>query len=372
MDISAIRSSYALLELLLGGHILSHEELDILLSKKIREDLYLDYKHGDELKKPDPAKTLREYMTAFANSAGGVLIIGVSNTYQVTGCKAPGGHPVDEWASRCLQDLHYYFSPPPRFHRIEYPIDLRTNEQKVVLVAAVDRSMLLIPLRQGRNQVYYLRFHDQTSNTYTLQAPEYLINDILLGRRNVPLIKVNPIMFSSIGFYMDNNTGNNFIQCGIKFDIENISFVWGKDARIGCLYINANHEGTGYSEYLKSFITMLDVPPSLSKLHRSWVNRYKAIGDIKPFQDLHVVFENIMIPSSVVGCHDDYLWKAAVYVISENTPPLWYQVTVRIDVPLRTWVASSSKTTPNRDIIVVEQVSAGFPEVGWALAPVSA
>src|ERR671923_265875 len=56
------------------------DELNALLSDQVVEDQYLEYKHGDELKKgtkPGPSDTIRQYVSGFANAEGGVLIVGV-------------------------------------------------------------------------------------------------------------------------------------------------------------------------------------------------------------------------------------------------------------------------------------------------------
>lgn len=86
------QKSLELLEFLMSGYILDPDELDDLLMEKTPEDLFLDYKDGKILKeKRKAAQTLREYMSGFANSQGGTLIIGVDqNTWSVTGCVAPG------------------------------------------------------------------------------------------------------------------------------------------------------------------------------------------------------------------------------------------------------------------------------------------
>jgi predicted HTH transcriptional regulator len=95
----ALLQSIQLLEELLTGHQLSAIELDELVENKVKEDLYLDYKHGDLLEK-DASKTIREYVSAFANSAGGILIIGVNESgsipTEVTGCNGHGKGNLDE------------------------------------------------------------------------------------------------------------------------------------------------------------------------------------------------------------------------------------------------------------------------------------
>lgn len=104
-----------LLESLVSGREMTPGELDNLVSDKVLEDIHLDYKHGDVLNdKKKAARMLREYVAAFANSAGGILIVGVNapqdQPWTVTGCTAPGGGDLREWASRCLTQIAPYLS----------------------------------------------------------------------------------------------------------------------------------------------------------------------------------------------------------------------------------------------------------------------
>ena len=101
-----------LLDSLLVDRQMSAEQLNALVAEGVLEDLLLDYKDGRELADAKKAgRTLRQYMSGFANSDGGVLIIGVNDRdWIVTGCPAPGGglrsdhaHRGQEWplTSRC-------------------------------------------------------------------------------------------------------------------------------------------------------------------------------------------------------------------------------------------------------------------------------
>jgi len=170
-----------LLEAIMAGQQITTDELDDLLRNRVSEDLFLDYKHGNELlDKKKGSSTIRQYLSAFANSAGGVLIIGVDeHNWDITNCVAPGGGDLAIWAASCLTPIAPYFSPPPRFQVVKHP-------KGDVLIAATERSLGLVPCIEAGEFVYYLRFHDQTLSNKTLRAPEYLIADLVLGRRQQP------------------------------------------------------------------------------------------------------------------------------------------------------------------------------------------
>jgi hypothetical protein len=110
-----------LLDYLLEDNTLGQDELDQFIQVYPDEGQYFDYKNGSitsrHKREPEGKLTIRKYVSGFANSDGGVLIIGVDEQRprQIARCEErPGGHALDEWASRCLQDMVGYFSPLPR------------------------------------------------------------------------------------------------------------------------------------------------------------------------------------------------------------------------------------------------------------------
>ena len=167
-----------LLELLLSGHQLTIDELDNLVKSKIKEDQFLEFKSGKEVEEKNSPKTIRDYLCGFANSNGGVLIVGVDApggfATTVDGCNNHKKGDLADWASRCLTPVAGYFSPVPKFQVLQHP-----NGE--VLICVARRSLNLIPQIENQQLVYYLRIHEQT-----LKAPEYLMSDLLLGRKQKP------------------------------------------------------------------------------------------------------------------------------------------------------------------------------------------
>src|SRR5690606_18189423 len=115
-------------------------DLDALVKEKVKEDEYIDYKSGTLLKKSpkERARTVREYLSGFANSNGGVVIFGIQEEkerpLQVDGCDPKDvGSNLDDWASDCLKDIASYFSPLPKFKVVSHP-------DGEVLVCGVGRS----------------------------------------------------------------------------------------------------------------------------------------------------------------------------------------------------------------------------------------
>src|SRR5437762_2401784 len=93
-------------------------ELDDLLKVRVKEGLHPEYKAGLKEKDFDAPGVVRENVSAFANSDGGVLFVGVDRKHKITGCDVQGGAGLSDWATRCLEHMVPYFSPQPRIHEI--------------------------------------------------------------------------------------------------------------------------------------------------------------------------------------------------------------------------------------------------------------
>ena len=169
-------TSREFLELALSGEPITAAHLDVLVKERVKEDEYIDYKSGALLKKPpkERARTVREYLSGFANSDGGVVIFGIQEEKerptQVDGCdpKDVGGNLMG-WASHCVNPIWAFFSPLPRFEVVAHP-------EGEVLVCAVGRSYNLVPVVEEGRLAYHLRLGHQT-----LPATDYLMADLLLA-----------------------------------------------------------------------------------------------------------------------------------------------------------------------------------------------
>jgi hypothetical protein len=214
-----------LLEQLIAGHQMTPDDLDDLLNNQIPEGPFLDYKHGNELEKKRPSETIRQYLSGFANSEGGILIVGVDEaSWSVTGCSAPGGKDLAEWAASCVTPIASHFSPLPRFQVVEH------SEGKV-LVAFAGRSLNYVPCIKTGRLVYYLRFHDQT-----LEAPDYLISDLMLGRRQHPYLHITGAFLASL-YRQDGPQGSGVMDLCFQpvFQCENQSLSWAESVRLGII-----------------------------------------------------------------------------------------------------------------------------------------
>jgi predicted HTH transcriptional regulator len=157
-----------LLWYLLKGNTLTPDNLDQFIREHPHEDQDFDYKDGKIATRQERQKgsqIIRAYVSGFANSEGGVLIIGVGDDppRMIRACASDiGGQPLTEWASRCLQGMAGYFSPQPRFQVIHHP------HNGPVLSIAVARAPSLVPCVEAGVLKYFFRIGDST-----LPIPDY-------------------------------------------------------------------------------------------------------------------------------------------------------------------------------------------------------
>ncbi|MFZ5822692.1 MAG: ATP-binding protein [Chloroflexota bacterium] len=357
----ALLPSLQLLEELLTGRQLSVIELDELVNSKVKEDLYIDYKHGELLKEKDVSKTVREYMSAFANSAGGILIIGVNESggipNEVTGCNGHGKGNLDEWASRCLTPIAYHFAPQPRFQVIKH-------SKGEVLVCVVQRSLNLVPLTENGGIVYYFRLHDQT-----LRAPDYLMADILLGRRQQPIFEIEEIKALNFRRIVDN-AGCMDLSFEIGFRVGNANVVWADDSKWGVVFWSHNKtsnfgvESGRPGQYLLSYLEVnsetFTHPNPKHLLH----NRGPAPIS-KPF-DVGGVVISFVVPLRVQNSWFSYVWKAALYFVSRNSLPVWYQLEFVVNAnTVQLLVDEQKELVSPHDFFCVRKLSTERPVIAW-------
>ncbi|MCG8350342.1 MAG: ATP-binding protein [Chloroflexales bacterium] len=340
------QQSLKLLKTLMSGHQLTSAKLDQILTAHMDEDLFLEYKHGKELQKKNAAMTIRQYLSGFANSAGGVLIIDVDEaTWSVTQCIAPGGGDLADWASRCLTPVAHYFSPPPRFQVVSC---LQGN----VLVAAVERSMSLVPCVENGTLVYYLRIHDQT-----LKAPDYLMSDILLGRRNRSDLYVKEFHTSELSANFVSRPDDHFsIRFETQVVIENKSLSWAEDARIGIVSWSANsvYDKQALSDHLRSYIDVGD--DNILSKHCFIEHKTKTLGIIGAFDSITV---NVLSSHELLKRKNyiwfDYRWQAALYLVSKESLPIWYQLEIQVGQDLLTAANDQQKLSLGRPLLLLDR-----------------
>lgn len=344
------------LDSLMAGRELSAAELDEFLSQRHAEKLHIEYKHAKELEdNKKAAATLRQYMSGFANSAGGILMIGIDESnWEVSDCKVPGGGDLAKWASDCLVSIAAYFSPTPRFTVINHP-------KGKVLVASTARSLGLVPCYEGGRIIHYFRFHDKT-----LAAPEYLVSDLVLGKRQNAVLQVLPTWFT---ITRNSGSGGWHLIPAANIKVENQSLSWAEDIRFGLISWDDDPRahGESLSQYLLSYLELRDVdkktfsrPPKIS-------NRIEAAEKIEPFQIWDTHLPSPMLPVKTQGQLDvPYKWKAAAYLLARGAAPIWFQVSMNVDAELLNQLKDDRLNSPaGSNLIEVKRLFGSRPIIAW-------
>jgi hypothetical protein len=363
----ATLQSLQFLELLLTGHHLSTGELDDLKNNGVEEDLYIEYKHGDDLKKPDRIinAEIRENVSAFANSVGGVLIFGVNAPdripTQITGCKGHKKGKLDNWAARCLTPIANYLVPLPRFQVVHHTMG-------EVLVITVPRSLRYVPISESGGIVYYLRFHDQT-----LKAPDYLMADLLLGRRQQPIFEISECVAINFDDIPDENYSLRDLKFEIRFRVENVSLVWIDDCEWGVVYWthfphdNIIGEKNGKpSQHLFTYLAVYDESFQDTRL-RQLVHRRGSLLIVKPFDDDDIV-ASFRAPLQHGNEWIPYTWKAALYFVARNSLPVWYQIELAINANTFQLFEKQKQLPPTPDVFSIRRLSVERPIVAWEMS----
>lgn len=144
------------------------------------EGQWHDYKDARLLTEKDAAAKIRDEYAAFANADGGVLFFGVEdgtldlqNIEQAKGVLTPAAY-----ITRALQPLTPYLTAPP----LLVPVSIGPNQ---LYLLAAPRNDNLIPSSTGMSLMYRLRIGESS-----VPCPEYLVTDLLQGRRNRPIVHV--------------------------------------------------------------------------------------------------------------------------------------------------------------------------------------
>jgi hypothetical protein len=313
----AIRRSKEVLERLLAGGTLAAAELEELIAKCSDEDQFLDYKSG----KQDPEKlkkTIRRWVTGFANAEGGVLIVGVTEPDKkekkprhIDGVTVPGEANPHDWATRVLQDLTGSFSPPPTILQVGHP-------EGAVLVVATARAPQLIPYVEAGDVKYALRIGEST-----VDVPSYLLADLILGRRNHPILQADGITLPQDPIVLGTQ---QFLQIKILFKVENLSFVTSRDTEIGVVSWSLFGGPVATNSNL---LQHLDTEKPLTAFEGSsrlfWYvlrSPAKSGATIKPFDFLFTDCFVANVPRSPGNGTIHF----ALYLLPDGSMPTWYEV----------------------------------------------
>ena len=294
--------------------------VDSLLQWKLPEDIHLDYKHGDFLRKKrdsgiaNPAERLRAWVSSFANSDGGILVVGVvapdatdSQTPAWTLTDTPKGDRLDEWAREVLRTIAPSFSAPPKHWVV-------SHSDGNLLVVACRRSDELVRVVVGGTIAYYLRVGDSTA-----RVPDYLMADLVLGRRTRAVLSLVQSQGGAPQMrYQGTPPGRDSIL-NISLIVMNEGMSWADDLVVGGIgFCDKEGSGTLLPAVLQSAIDVRSAGITHSKRVLSRDSR-----TVEPFGKSAIASLIWWLPNPGDGD-----WYGAFYVLARNAPPRWYQAIV--------------------------------------------
>lgn len=326
-------TSREFLELALSGEALTAAHLDALKTEQVKEDEYIDYKSGAIFKdRRKAARTVREYLSGFANSDGGVLVIGIEESggrpTGIAGCdpKDVGGD-LKAWATTCVTEMGARFSPPPRFDLVEY-----SGTQ--VLVCSVARSYSLVPVVEKGKPIYHFRLGDQM-----LRAPDYLVEDVVLGRRARPNLEVKNASAQGLERIKSPINPQQYqLEFTISIELENSGLVWAEMSQYGLILVRAFDPQNAPQKLPISLNEHIDMQAIQLRVGELWIPgmpiHYRGDSNLdRPF-NTKLIEHSVRVPLALYGKVYAFVWRAALYLLAKNSAPIWYQIDFRIDSDL--------------------------------------
>lgn len=159
-----------------------------LISDRVEESLFLDYKSGAALtKKQDLTKDITKDVSAFANSAGGIIIYGIAEGNNEEKWLPINLSPVNrqEVSKERLESIVNTIQP--RIQGIEIiPIQLSSND--VVYVVVIPQSTTA---HQCFDKKYYKRY-----NFESIPMDDHEVRDVM-NRRSWPKIELEAVILFS-------------------------------------------------------------------------------------------------------------------------------------------------------------------------------
>jgi len=170
------------------------DEIEGLISRRVKEGTKLEYKRGEWLDDTEEGKfKLRKWVTSFANSAGGRLIIGVAEE-EVNGERIPTEiSPVDraqlpDDPGKWVEDVLKNRIVPPL---IPFPsIEVINVEDDGGIIIVIDTPQTVATLHKvlHRGKESYFHRHDFE----VLKMDEWEVRAILWNRRPRPVLRLVP------------------------------------------------------------------------------------------------------------------------------------------------------------------------------------
>ncbi len=125
---------------------------DVVLFSTLKENQYFDRKSA---RKDD--REIAKHISAFANAAGGKLVVGIEDNGEVTGFRRNGARDIENFERAALTTC----TPPPIVHRERISVVNSSGEDDSVLVLDIEPSTSHSVARMSDGDVF-LRQNDKS------------------------------------------------------------------------------------------------------------------------------------------------------------------------------------------------------------------
>lgn len=199
------------------------EDIQSLIDNEVEENVHLDYKAGEALKKNDSGKNeITKDVSSFANSDGGIIIYGLKEINH----KPSEISPVDgkDFTKERLEQIIANIQPHIKGVTI-HPIRVEGDISKSIYVVKIPRG---ITLHMATDHRYYKR-----SNFQSIAMEDYEVKD-LFYRHNISNLFIDNCTLK----ILSSNRGSTIYQFCTK--IVNDSNVSEMLYKLNCYIINYN------------------------------------------------------------------------------------------------------------------------------------
>lgn len=307
-----------LLEALVEGATLSAADLDHVMTD-LEEGQHLDFKDGiitHRRERKRGGAIVREYVCGFANAEGGVLVLGVSDRpRRVSPCEPSQPQRLITWSEDLLRAMAPFLSPPPRTQVVTHP-------DGPVLVIATSRSPQLVFTVEAGKVRHYLRVHSST-----VQIPEYLLSDLVLGRRQQPLITLE-IRPSLKGPREPSAT-----RSGVRFyaSLENASLTSALNIEVGMIIWTLDPQPSRVSGYLRGHVEAQQPNGNDWKLRHSLFYDPNARSGLQRLAPFASNSRALRADGFVLPLAETCEVRFAAYVVAEGSAPQWWQCSFKLN-----------------------------------------
>jgi hypothetical protein len=409
------------LDLLLTGQEPTTEMIaDLIRVCGHQEGLYLDFKSG---RHHDPAAMLKKYVAGFANSDGGFVVLGYHQTAGVDGFIPPGGGSATEWATRTLEPQMQYLPMPPRIVSATFQ-DAPAARAQPLLFVATDRSSTLVPCIEKGKPVFYFRIGDSTvaaPEYATIGVPDYLVADLMLGRRHRPhIVATSATLRTDTTISARFGTRILLLDTKVRVSLENRSLVFAERVSVGLVSWSLvrlpsdspTRPSRARSDLLGAF--HIPRPPNLdertpssvptflrahieavSPEHPHFSSKQKwellhcpgwgGLVDLPPFMDNSFTFGKVGLPvvedegpgdGEPVGKRETVeglpqkariTMTCALYVVPKGSEPEWFEIRIAYDSSVTVLGWEGFEQGPNTIVVAIRRCMSDRPRISLAI-----